>query len=544
MLFNSPEFLLGLLPVSLLGFFCLGGLGLHQSAILWLTIASLFFYGWWNVWYVPLLLCSILLNFLVGEKLRAGGGRLWLVFGVAGNILVLGYYKYIGFLADVVSGAAGLNWAIPHVVLPLAISFFTFQQIAYLVDCHAGLVKETSLPNYAAFITFFPHLIAGPITHHKEMIPQFQSERIFSPQPLSLVLGTSIFLVGLFKKVAIADVIAPYANQVFDAAASNKPLTAIDAWIGAFAYTLQLYFDFSGYSDMAIGAGLLFGIRLPQNFSSPLRAANIVEFWQRWHMTLTRFITSYIYNPIVLAWSRSRTRRKLPLIQPGRTTPGAFVWLLLIPVMISMTISGIWHGAGYQFLFWGALHGGYLVAYHLWREVKMRIWPDGRTGFPFGRSLAIALTLTCVVASMVLFRSPSATAAMHMFSCMFGANGIVVPAEHGWANLPVVSALVHVLNLKVGYQMFPYKEPLMLIIPLLIFVLAAPNIYELMGDYETALVAKQAKPRANANWWRWPFRDFRWRPSLGYSVLIGILTFVTLTRMLLNAPSEFIYFRF
>jgi alginate O-acetyltransferase complex protein AlgI len=542
MLFNSPEFLLGLLPASLLVFFCLGGLGRHRSAILWLTIASLFFYGWWNVWYVPLLLCSILLNFLVGEKLRASGGRFWLVFGVVGNLLVLGYYKYIGFLAEVVSDAAGLNWAIPHVVLPLAISFFTFQQIAYLVDCHAGLVKETSLLNYAAFITFFPHLIAGPITHHKEMIPQFQSERIFSPQPLSLALGTTIFVVGLFKKVAIADVIAQYANPVFDAAASNQPLTAIDAWIGAFAYTLQLYFDFSGYSDMAIGAGLLFGIRLPQNFASPLRAANIAEFWQRWNMTLTRFITSYIYNPIVLAWTRSRTRGKLPLIQLGRTTPGAFVWLLLIPTMISMTISGIWHGAGYQFLFFGALHGAYIVAYRLWREVKMRIWPNRRTGFPFGRSLAIALTLTCVVASIVLFRSASATAAIHMFSCMFGANGIVVP--QGWANLPVVSALVNVLNLKVGYQMFPYSYPLMLIIPLLILVLAAPNIYELMGDYETALVAKQAKPRVNANSWRLSSRDFRWRPSLGYSALIGILAFVTLTRIVSNAPSEFIYFRF
>ena len=542
MLFNSPEFLLGLLPISLCGFFSLGQLGFHQAAILWLTIVSLFFYGWWNVAYVPLLLCSILFNFFIGEKLRVGGSRYWLTAGVSGNVILLGYYKYSGFLTEVISDAAGLNWAVPHVILPLAISFFTFQQIAYLVDCRAGLVKKSSLLNYAAFITFFPHLIAGPITHHKEIIPQFQSMRIFKPQPLAIVLGATIFLVGLFKKVAIADSIAQFANPVFDAAVNNQALTAIDAWIGAFAYTLQLYFDFSGYSDMAIGAGLLFGIRLPQNFSSPLKAANIVEFWQRWHMTLTRFITSYIFNPIVLSWSRWRALRKLPLVQPGRTTPGAFVSLLLVPVILSMSISGIWHGAGYQFVLWGVLHGIYIVTYHFWRELKMRIWPGGYANFRFGRPLGIALTLTCVALSMVLFRSVSATAAMHMFSCMFGANGIVVP--QGVADLPVIGALVHALDLKVGKQMFLYSSPLMLIGPLLVLVLVAPNIYELMEDYDTALMTKSAKAHVDIKRWRLSLPDIRWRPSFGYSVFVGILAFVTLTKMVSNAPSEFIYFRF
>ena len=447
----------------------------------------------------------------------------------------------MGFLTQVVSDVASSDWAIPRIVLPLAISFFTFQQIAYLVDCRAGLVKQSSLLNYAAFITFFPHLIAGPITHHKEMIPQLQSERIFRLQPLSLALGATIFLVGLFKKVAIADVIARYANPVFDAAASDQPLTAIDSWIGAFAYTLQLYFDFSGYSDMAVGAGLLFGIRLPQNFSSPLRSANIVEFWQRWHMTLTRFITSYIYNPIVLTRSRSRAQQKLPLIQPGRTTVGAFFWLLLIPVMLSMSISGIWHGAGYQFVLWGVLHGIYIVGYHFWREVKLRIWPGSSAKFRFGRPLGMALTLTCIVLSMVLFRSVSVTAAGNMYSCMFGANGIVVPQRV--ADLPVIHGLVDVLGLKVGKQMFASSDPLMLIVALLIFVLAAPNIYELMGNYDTALMAKHTKPKTSVR--RVPFlRDLRWRPSLAYSCFFGLLAFVALTRMLSSAPSEFIYFRF
>ena len=541
MLFNSPEFLFGLLPLSLLGFFALGGLGFRRAAMTWLTLASLFFYGWWNVSYVPLLIGSILFNFFVGEKLRAGASRPWLVLGVAGNVVLLAYYKYIGFLTEVISDAAGLNWAIPNIVLPLAISFFTFQQIAYLVDCRAGLVKETSLLNYGAFITFFPHLIAGPITHHKEMIPQFQSERIFKPQALSLALGVTIFSVGLFKKVALADVLAYYANPVFDAAANNQALTAIDSWVGAFAYTLQLYFDFSGYSDMAVGAGLLFGIRLPQNFASPLRSANIVEFWQRWNMTLTRFITSYIYNPIVLSWSRYRVQRKLPLVQPGRTTVGAFIWLLAFPVMISMLISGIWHGAGYQFVLFGALHGIYVVGYHVWREIKPGA-VSAAAASRFGRVLGIALTLTCVVASMVLFRSASATAAMHMYACMFAANGIVIP--QGVASLPMVSVVVHALDLQTGKQIFIYSEPLMLIVPLLVLVLAAPNIYELMIEYDTALSSKPAKARPGDRRWAYSLRDLRWRPTLAYSCAAGMLAFVAMTRMLSNAPSEFIYFRF
>jgi len=540
MLFNSPEFLLGLLPVSLFGFFCFGAMGFHRAAILWLTIVSLFFYGWWNVSYVPLLFGSILVNFFIGEKLRAGGSRGWIIAGISGNVIVLGYYKYIGFLTEVISDTSGLSWTVPHVILPLAISFFTFQQIAYLVDCRAGLVKESSFLNYAAFVTFFPHLIAGPITHHKEIIPQFQSMRIFKPQPLPLALGATIFLVGLFKKVAIADFVARFANPVFDAAANNQPLTVIDSWIGAVAYTLQLYFDFSGYSDMAIGIGLLFGIRLPQNFSSPLKAANIVEFWQRWHMTLTRFITSYIYNPIVLSWSRWRASRKLSLVQPGRTTAVAFIVLLAIPSILTMTISGIWHGAGYQFIMFGLLHGVYVVSYYLWREIKMRRRP--LLQLSFGRSLGVLLTFICVVLSMVLFRSVSLTAALNMFSCMFGANGIVIP--QGVANFPVVGALVHFFDLKIGKQMFLYSEPLMLIGPLLVLVLGATNIYELMKEYETAIAIKSTKARAATDRGGFSLPEFRWRPSVGYSFSIGVLAFVVLTKMMSNAPSEFIYFRF
>jgi hypothetical protein len=230
----------------------------------------------------------------------------------------------------------------------------------------------------------------------------------------------------------------------------------------------------------------------------------------------------------------------LPLVQPGRTTFGAFIWLLLIPVMVSMLISGIWHGAGYQFVLFGALHGIYVVSYHIWREFKAGV-VSGAAASRFGRALGIALTLTCVVASMVLFRSASAAAAMHMFACMFGANGIVIPP--GVASLPVVSTVVHALDLQTGKQMFIYSEPLMLIVPLLVLVMAAPNIYELMAEYDTALSSKPVKG-AGDRFLAYSLRDLRWRPTLAYSCAAGMLAFVAMTRMLSNAPSEFIYFRF
>ncbi len=325
MLFNSVVFIAGFLPVVLLGFFLLAGTGRQRLAALWLTLASLVFYGWWNPLYVPLLVGSILFNYALGGYLREHPSRLVLGLGVAANVALLGYYKYTGFLLGTLDAAFDLGWTFGDILLPLAISFFTFQQIAYLVDAHDGAVNEHDFVNYALFITFFPQLIAGPITHHGEMLRQFNDPATFRLRLDNLSLGVTVFLLGLFKKVIIADPLGEKASPIFAVAAGGSVPALYDAWTGALAYTLQIYFDFSGYSDMAIGLGLMFGVALPVNFDSPFKARNVIENWSRWHMTLTRFLTAYIYNPVVLRVTRARLAAGKPQPRRGRMTAGTFV---------------------------------------------------------------------------------------------------------------------------------------------------------------------------------------------------------------------------
>lgn len=325
MLFNSAVFIAGFLPVVLLGFLLLSGTGQQRLAGVWLTISSLVFYGWWNPGYVPLLLGSMAFNYLLGGYLLKHPSRAALVLGISANLLLLGYYKYTGFLVQTLDQTLGLGWSMDEIVLPLAISFFTFQQIAYLVDAHDGAVVEHDFLNYSLFITFFPHLISGPITHHLEMLEQFRDPANFRPRLDNIAVGTTLFLLGLFKKVILADPLGETASPVFASAAGGMALSMHDAWAGALSYTLQIYFDFSGYTGMAIGLGLLFGISLPANFDSPYKARNVIEFWSRWHMTLTRFLTAYIYNPIVLRVTRARMAAGKPQPRRGKMTAGTFL---------------------------------------------------------------------------------------------------------------------------------------------------------------------------------------------------------------------------
>ncbi len=278
MLFNSAVFILGFLPVCWLGFFALGTSGRETLAVVWLTLASLFFYGWWNPLYVPLLLGSVGFNYVVGRALTRNRGRPLLIAGVAANLVLLGYFKYAGFLVTIFNGASGAAYPIPDIALPLAISFFTFQQIAFLVDCYDHVAEEPSFTRYSMFITFFPHLIAGPITHHKEMLPQFGDRRIFRPQLDLVALGLTLFLLGLGKKVLLADTLSSWVQPAFNAAATGARPDLFNSWGASVGYALQIYFDFSGYTDMAIGIGMLFGIRLPRNFDSPYKARNIIEY--------------------------------------------------------------------------------------------------------------------------------------------------------------------------------------------------------------------------------------------------------------------------
>jgi len=360
MLFNSYQFIFLFLPITLLGFHLLGKEGYNRTAIAWLVGASLFFYGWWNPAYLALILFSIVFNYGVGVSLgyapNSPKKKSVLFLGVASNLGLLGYYKYANFFIENINVITGAEIVLDQIILPLAISFFTFQQIAYLVDVYRDKVKEHNFLHYCLFVTFFPQLIAGPIVHHKEMLPQFAQAITYRLRAKHLAVGFTIFVIGLFKKVVLADGIAVYATPVFEIAEFNVALTFFEAWGGALAYSFQLYFDFSGYSDMAIGIARMFGIRLPLNFNSPYKAISIIDFWRRWHLTLSRFFRDYVYIP--LGGQRKGEIRRL------------------VNLAITMLLGGLWHGAGWTFVFWGGLHGLFLVINHIWSNAKIKMVHD------------------------------------------------------------------------------------------------------------------------------------------------------------------------
>jgi D-alanyl-lipoteichoic acid acyltransferase DltB (MBOAT superfamily) len=403
MLFNSYEFIVLFLPITLTVYFALNTKRLTLAANSWLLFASLFFYSWWNVKYLPLLLGSILFNYTIGnlltdyESLRKKPVSKKSVFiaGIGCNLLLLGYFKYTDFFIANFNRASGAALPLQHIILPLGISFFTITQIAYLVDSFEGLVEERNLLDYAQFVTFFPHLLAGPILHHKEMMPQFSRLRNKLINYRNLFSGLTLFSVGLFKKVVIADQFAQWARAGFDVARSLK---LVDGWMASLSYTFQLYFDFSGYSDMAIGVGLMFNILLPINFQSPYKAVNIIDFWQRWHITLSNFITTYLYTPIVRSFSAIIFRYSM------------------VAIFLAMLISGFWHGAGWGFVIWGALHGGALVLNHVWKKRKYRM-PKWVGWF---------ITFNFVNLSFVFFRAKTLQDAFKVLKGMSGANGTML----------------------------------------------------------------------------------------------------------------------
>jgi D-alanyl-lipoteichoic acid acyltransferase DltB (MBOAT superfamily) len=537
MLFNSLSFMAGFLPVVLIGFMALAGSGRQRLAGVWLTCASLFFYGWWNPVYVPLLMASMVANFTLGGALRRRRSRALLVAGVAANILLLVYFKYTGFLVHVADQVTGAGWVAPQIVLPLAISFYTFQQIAYLVDAHDGAVGEHDFLNYCLFITFFPHLIAGPITHHKEMLSQFSNPDNFRPRFDNISVGATLFVLGLFKKVVLADPMGEQAGPVFASAAQDAALPLLDAWTGALSYTLQLYFDFSGYSDMAIGLGLLFGISLPANFDSPFKARNIIQFWARWHMTLTRFLTAYLYNPLVLRATRARVAAGKPLPRRGRMTLGAFMSLVALPTVITLGISGIWHGAGWQFVIFGLLHAFYLVVVNGWRALKVRLGWQLDSPNPFKQAVAVLTTFLCVVIGCVIFRSEDVPAAMNMLSGMVGLQGVQISPF--LVRSPAVASVVEMLGFTVEQPAFFRPTVAAQIALLLAFVWMLPNTQQWLRHYRTAMAWL---PRASWLEGRLPFA--LWRPTPLYGVLAGALGFYALARALSAAPTEFLYFQF
>lgn len=517
MLFNSHVFLFLYLPIVFCGFFALARVS-RTAAAGWLGVASLFFYGWWSPAYLWLLLGSIAFNFVCGRSIAldvAAGRRRrarWVLGAAIGaDLALLAYYKYANFFVASLNAAAGSHIEFAEVVLPIGISFFTFTQIAFLVDAWQGKVKEQNPVHYILFVSYFPHLIAGPVLHHAEMMPQFARPATYRLQAENIAVGLVIFSIGLFKKVMLADPVSAYAKPVFDAAAAGTTLSFLEAWCGALAYTLQLYFDFSGYSDMAIGLSRLFGVVLPLNFASPYKSASIIEFWRRWHMTLSRFLRDYLYIP--LGGGRHGVRRRY------------------LNLFVTMLLGGLWHGAGWTFVLWGALHGVYLAINHGWRELTGRLGVDpGRSTLP-GRMVATLLTFVAVVVGWVLFRATDVAAAVAILRAMAGLDGVALPpglhdrlgGASGW-----LAGLGVAFDLRPGYFSL---QAAAWILALLAAAWSLPNTQELMAAWRPGLGA-EAKPGSRL--------VFRMHPVI--AIGLGVVTLVSLFHM--SRQSEFLYFQF
>ena len=392
MLFNSPEFIYFFLPFSIAAWWCLQKMQREHDAQWTVVVCSVFFYGWWDTRYVPLLIASALFNFYLGFVISTNKSKLKLILGLILNIGLLGYFKYADFFIDNWNEVTGSNYPLLKLVLPLGISFFTFQIIAYLVDCYKGYVEDFDFSRFAFSISFFPHLIAGPILHYSDVMPQLRGRIDFDARQFSQ--GLFLFAVGLFKKSVIADRIAEKVDPLF---AAHTALQFFESWAASIGYGLQVYFDFSGYSDMAIGIGLMFGIILPQNFNSPYQTVSIAEFWKRWHMTLSRFLRDYVYIP--LGGNRN-----------GFVRGG-------LAAAVTMVIGGFWHGAAWTFVIWGALQGIFIGIHRIWSKTKYEL-PD---------PLAIACTFLSVTAAWVVFRAESVGQAISIWKGMLGANGFAIP---------------------------------------------------------------------------------------------------------------------
>ncbi|HZJ66563.1 MAG TPA: MBOAT family O-acyltransferase [Kofleriaceae bacterium] len=528
MIFTSYEFALVFLPAVVAMTYVMSALGRHDLAKLVVLGASFVYYGWWNPAYVPLLLAMIAFNYAIGswlirtrERDDLARKRLAAVtLGVAANVLTLGYFKYTNFLVDAANSVTGAGIAIAEIALPLGISFIVFQKIAFLVDAYAGQIKRLGLLDYSVFVSFFPQLIAGPIVHHREVIPQLQEPSSLRYHARVVPIALAFFVIGACKKVLLADPLSPYVAEVFSATAAGGHPGALGAWSASLAFTLQVYFDFSGYSDMAIGLGLLFGIRLPTNFNSPLKAASMIEFWSRWHMTLTRFLTAYIYNPLVLRVTRRRMQQGKKIATRGVMRPGAFVELLVVPTLITMFIAGLWHGAGFQFIVFGLLHGVYLVVNHAWRNFH----GAGHAGSA-RRGAVVAsrvATFAALVVSIPWFRGDSVHTAWGFATSMLGLHGA------GHARLD--------------------GGTLLLIAVLLVATQVLPSSQELLRtqlEAETSPLAKHAgagktMDPAHAASWSWP--RIAWRPTVAWALALGLVAWIVLLRM--AAPTEFLYFQF
>lgn len=531
MLFNSYVFIFAFLPIVVAVYLLVREYRQGLWAVAWLVAASLFYYAWWKPQFLILLLVSITVNAAFGQvlctgRLRRGSAFGVLVAGVSFNLGLLGYFKYVGFLVANINTLAGTHWSIPEIVLPIGISFITFQKIAFLVDAYRGAVTHFTLRNYTLFVTFFPQLIAGPIVHHAEMMPQFDRKIGTGEVNRDLAIGLSIFCVGLFKKVVIADACAVYADAGYAQIKSGQPIDAASAWVAVVAYSLQLYYDFSGYSDMAVGLARLFGIKLPVNFFSPYQATSIIEFWRRWHITLSRFLRDYLYFP--LGGNRNGPARRY------------------VNLVVVMLLGGFWHGANWTFVVWGGVHGVLLVANHAWRHWSIsnaRIFSTAPL-----RGIFTLLTFIAVTLAWVPFRAENIAQAGRMMDALFGGDGgavaVIASFRQFWVHQFADPKLAwDVLAWFKPRELWPgtlpenflatYRPVGFFLLGLLVFTLRAPNTSQLFGRFSPVLNVTDAQLRHPD-----VIKSLDWKAAF---VLSAMFVFSVLQ---LSRVSPFLYFQF
>ena len=498
MLFNSHVFIFLYLPVVVFGFYYIWKSS-PRAGLPWLILSSLAFYAWWEYELLPLLIFSIVFNYycsgvLVKLRDEAGYSKVILWFGISVNLAFLGYFKYYNFFIGNINEALNTTLSERNIILPLAISFYTFQQIAYLVDSYRNIIEEYKFTHYFLFVTFFPQLIAGPIVHHKDLVPQFAQLSKSAMSNKNIQIGLSIFVIGLFKKVVLADSLAQYADPVFLSASQGHDVSFISAWIGSAAYMLQIYFDFSGYSDMAVGLARIFGIKLPLNFNSPYKALSINEFWDRWHITLSHFIRDYIYIP--LGGNRN-----------GRLKQSYYL-------VFTMSIAGLWHGAGWTFVVWGLLHGFCLVINHAWSRVSKSFINSETADSTSLKVVYRLLVLTFLVFSWVLFRATDLDSAVIIMMAMLDLGSLA----EGVLDTVTLENLKQTVTIGL----------------LFLVVLYLPNTYDIFRDHEPAIGYSSSdiyQPDA-----------FCWKSNLKFSIGFGLIGLIAILHM--HRINEFIYYSF
>jgi D-alanyl-lipoteichoic acid acyltransferase DltB (MBOAT superfamily) len=520
-LFNSYAFIFGFLPLVLALTYL--AKPYKWPAKLVVTLLSLGFYAWWKPQNLIVLVGSILFNFFVGDRIqkavaseRQRAANAWLLLGIVGDLSLLGWFKYANFIADNLNAILGAGIHLQKIAFVLGLSFFTFQKLAYLIDSARGEARRMKLLDFSLFASFFPQLISGPIVHYSEIVPQLQRRIRASETGWNLMVGLVLFAIGLFKKTVIADTVVLYSDPLFDAAAKGAHFGLLSGWLAAVTFTLQVYFDFSGYSDMAIGLGRMLGIKLPLNFHSPLRAPSIIEYWRRWHMTLQRFILAYVFQPMSLPLNRFAANK-------GLAGWPAFTVAIAIPSFITFVLVGIWHGAGWTFVLYGVMHATYICINQYWRERRARRRrvlrklkkPITEPG-PREVLLYQAITLVAVLFSNVMFRAKSIPDAVSVWKGMIGLDS---GAQAALAGLNLGYGLIATLILAVS------------------IVYLAPNTQQIMRRFDPAYNWEDWKGVARA-----PL-DWTWKPNTSGLVFAGLVLFFGIM-FIQRGQAIFLYFNF